>query len=149
MRKLGLIICLMIISGCASVQIPNYIQDKHPYKKVFYGSYDEVLEATTSAIEKLDWEISGKSDPSIYEQSKQLSDPDARQILIFTGIKQTPMILGTRYSRINAYVRTVKENEIEVEVRYLIVNSIPFTSFSGYRKDAFVKRLFNQIEKSL
>jgi len=148
--KKFLFICLLIsLTGCTIIRVPKYIQDSHPYRKNFYGNFDTVLSATTQTIDDFGWKIAGTSDPVVFEKSRELDDLTGKQIVLFTEIRQTALFLGTRYSRLNAFLRTVDENTTEVELRYITVTSIPFKSFYNYKKDGVIKRIFLHIEQRL
>ena len=51
MKKFLWVVLLLSFTGCVSINIPNYIQDRNPYKKTFYGPFDKVQEAITKAFE--------------------------------------------------------------------------------------------------
>lgn len=137
-------ICLFL-TGCTSVQLPKYVQDKNPYTKEFYAHFDETLAAARQSISELDWKISDEVSPAEYEQTNQTN---SKQVLLFTQTKQTSMFLFTRYTQINVYVRELK-NATAVEVRYAVVTALPLKQFRGFRNDYFVNRLFALIAKKL
>lgn len=144
------IIALLVIgclSGCTSVDVPKYIKDEHPYKQVIYASFEKTLEATTEALADAGWKIVSKSDPNVFEHSA-VKDPNGQQVLLFTDIKDIPLFLGTRFARINVYLRsTGRPNETEVELRYLTVNSVALGSFKNYKHPVATDRIFNDINK--
>ena len=45
MRKLLWVACMALLCGCTTAKIPQYLADKHPYKKQFYANYDAALKA--------------------------------------------------------------------------------------------------------
>ena len=140
-------ILLMIfsLSGCTTVSIPNYIQDKNPYKRVYGANFEGVLMSATRALEHSGWVVTNKYDPTVFEQNKELNSPEAKQLMLSTDVRQTPFIVGTCYRRINIYIRTVDEKSTEVEMRYVKVTSVPFKSFNSYRNDRAIKRLLDSI----
>jgi len=146
-KKLYLSLFLLLCVGCASAQIPTYLQDKNPYTKRFYANYDEALSAILESLEDLGWEIDARVDPAVYEQ-KEASLYDGQRLLVMTKIRQTPMFLGTRYARINIILRSKKDIS-EVEIRYVTVNSLPIRNITAYRNDSAVERIFNHISELL
>ncbi len=147
-KALGLIVVIMLC-GCSTVNIPKYIPDTRPHKQTMYASFDQTLQATKSALQGGGWEIVDTTDPNVYEHSTILTE-DGQEILIFTGVKAIPMFLGTRYARVNIYLRTLAQpNSTEVEVRYLTVNSIGFKTFNNFKHPLAAKNILNDIEKNL
>ena len=148
-KNISYLMMMVLLSGCTTVSIPNYIQDKNPYKRVYYADFEDVLKTTTKALENYGWVVTNKYDPTVFEQTKELSSPQAKQLMLTTDVRQTPLVVGTRYARINAYVRTVDEKSTEVEMRYVTVNSLPFKSFNSYRNDRAIKHLLDSIGEIL
>ena len=147
-QKCLLISLFLSCTGCASVTIPNYIQDKNPYKQVFYASFDKTRETVVKTLEDSGWVIEKEAKPALFERERDL-ESDNKQTLIFTKVRQISFFLGSRYTRINAYVHEMANSEIEVEIRYIVVTSMVFKSFYGYKKDQAVERIFNKIEENL
>ena len=145
MKKTAILV-LFFLMGCASTNIPSYIQDKYPYKRTFYADFDKVYKATAQTLLKYGWTVTGTSDPSVFERSSSTDDSQNKQILIFTDIRQTSLFFGTRYARINAYIRTQSDHSTEVEIRYLTISSMSFKNFYNYRKDKLIERMFKHIE---
>ena len=148
MKKILSSFLLLTLVGCASIHIPNYIQDKNPYKRTFYAQYNEVRETTVQALKKFGWTIEKETEPSLFERQRG-SGGDERQILLFTKIRETSLFVGSRYARINVYLRAAANNETEVEIRYLTVTSAMFKSFNSYKNDRAVERIFKHIEEGL
>lgn len=146
LKKSSLIILILALVGCASVVIPNYIQDVNPYKKKFYGKFDEVLGATTKTLEDFGWIISNTADPAVFERNRKLEDSADQQTLILTEMRQTAFFVGSRYGRINVYLRTSSDNAVEIELRYVTVTSFPFKNFKNYKNDGVADRIFKHIE---
>lgn len=147
MRKVLSLFLVLVCVGCTSVHVPVYLPDKNPYTKRFYANHEEALIAITKALEDLGWEIEDTTDPSVYERNST-PDLDEKEILIFTRTRQTPMFLGSRYAKINVYVRSKKEIS-EIEIRYLTVTSLPFRSFESYQNNSAVQRIFGRIAELL
>ncbi len=146
-RKIFLLgIPLLFCMGCASVIVPQYIHEEHPYHKKLYADFDKVQEAIHQALKESGWQVAKTADPAIFERNKTPVDPQARQVLIFTEIRQTALFLGTRYARMNIYLHAGHDNTTEVEARYLTVTSVPFKTFYNYRNDRFVQKLLERLE---
>ena len=149
MKKITIFLLILCCGGCASFDIPKYIPDNHPYKKKFYASFDEVLRVTKRTLQDNGWKIESTSDPSIYERTKMVGSKPGRQIVIFTKIRQTSLVVGTSYARVNAFLWTGSDSSIELELRYVTVSSTPLKTFYNYRKDNVIESLLKQIEKRL
>ena len=140
MNKFLLIISFCFIGfvgGCASIDIPNYIQDENPYKKTFKMSYADVLEATKQSLEYAGWTIVQEADPAVYEHAR-IADAGIKQVLLLTNVRQLGLVVGTRYARINVYVHSAKDVSTEVEVRYVTANSVGFKTFYNYQRDEHI-----------
>jgi len=148
-KKFVIFLLLFALVGCTSIIIPNYIQDKNPYKKIFYASYDDSLKATLQTMEDLGWIVIETADPSVYERYRETVQEYAQQILIFTDLRQISLFVGSRYAKLNVYLRTAPDDATEVEIRYLTINSTFLKSFYDYRSDAAVQRIYDHIEKLL
>ena len=146
-KKFFLLLIIFMLSGCTTVNIPNYIQDKNPYKQTYTASFENVLMAASKALEHSGWVVTNKYDPAVFEQNKELNFSGAKQLMLSTNVRQTPFIFGTRYGRVNAYIRTIDEKSTEVEMRYVTVTSIPFKNFNSYRNDRAIKHILDSIEK--
>ena len=143
------IFCLALLSGCSTVEIPKYIKDVNPYDQTFYASFQNTLDATTKALEHYGWEIIETAEPSMFEHSKAVDSPTTKQILLFSQVRQTGLFLGSRYQRLNVILRSVQDGRTDAELRYVTVSSIPFKSFTKYKKDAVAKRILDRIEYNL
>lgn len=148
MKNNFLIFFCFLLIGCTTTNIPSYIQNKNPYEKEFYADFDAVFKAAQESLKELGWEIVKTSDPSEYERFPVVENA-GRQTLLFTEVRQTSMFIGSRYARINVYLREVSENSTTMEIRYLTVTSLVFKNFTNYKNDAAVTRLFDYIEKKL
>ena len=143
MRRIFSFILLIFIVGCTTLQLPSYIQDKHPYTQRFYGEHKEVVDAVTKGLADLGWKAEGNADPFVYEQSR-LAEAGSENILLFTQVRQTPMLLWTTYVRLNVFISS-KNKVSDVEIRYSKLKAFPFKEFRGYRNDKLVKRIFQRI----
>ncbi len=148
LRKILFMVCVVTLAGCSTIDIPQYIQDKYPYQKTLYKSFDKTLEATRQALTDLGWTIDKEVQPSIYERNRVVEEGEGQATLIFTDVRRTPFILGTRYAHLNIYLRG-GEKVTEVEIRYLTLNSLAFKTFRHYKNDAATERIFKKIEENL
>ena len=147
MKKISALIFLITLtSGCVSIQIPEYIQDHHPYKKEFTAAFDKTLAATKQALAGLGWRILKSYQPGVFEQTPVPAGEE--QLLLFTESKQSYRFLFSRYSRLNIYLRSLKDTT-EVEIRYAVLTPLPMKSLKSYRNDRLVRQLFRQIEVQL
>ena len=148
MKKILLGLLLMIFAGCSTIDIPQYLQDKHPYQKTFYQSFDRTLEATRQTLTDLGWKVAKEVQPSVYERNRALEEGEGKALLIFTDVRRTPFFLGSRYARLNIYLRG-GDKVTEVEIRYLTLNSLALKTFRHYKNDAAAERIFKKIEEKL
>lgn len=148
MKKIFLILIMIFLTGCASVNIPKYIVDENPYKKKFYSEFETTLKVTVSTLKDFGWEVEEITKPSVFERAKDLG-VENQQVLLFTNIRETSMFLGSRFARLNVYVRSGTDNISEVEIRCITVNSVVYNKFTSYKKDSAVERIFDKIQEHL
>lgn len=146
MRKFVLII-LVFLTGCTTAQIPQYLQADHPYMRRFYADFEQTQAAINQALTDLGWEIEKTTDPLVYEESV-VNNLDGQKVLIMTKIRQTPLFLGTRYAKMNIYIRS-KNKISEVEIRYYTVTSLPLRNLDSYRNDSAAERILKHIGEVL
>ncbi len=137
----------LLLSGCVTVKIPKYIQDASPYKKRFYASFEETLNAARQALGDEGWRISEMANPAVFEQSQVVS-PDTKQIVIFTEARQTPFIFSSRYMTVNVFLRNADDGT-DVEVRYASVTPMLFKNANNYKNDSVVNKILNRISELL
>ena len=147
MRKVWLIITLLVFTGCAAAQIPAYLQKKFPYTHRFYAGYDKALSSLEQTLSDLGWVIEKQVDPSIFEEDTQ-SAPGSKSILVITQVRQTPMILGTRYAKMNIILHSSGDVS-EIELRYVTVTSLPLKNFVSYKNDSAAERFFGRFDQVL
>lgn len=150
--KMGKFVSVTILAfaicGCANVTIPNYIKDINPYKRTFYADYGNVRTVTVEALNRFGWTIESESEPVVFEREREAGE-GWQQTLLFTKVRQFSFFLGTRYTRLNVFLRAINTNETEAEIRYLRATSIAFKNFYRYRNDRFVQQIFTDIEEKL
>jgi len=147
MKKISLILALMFLTGCATTSMPSYLQPKKPYIKRYYSNYEKTLPSVKSVLAELGWVLEESTDPGVYEHTR-FNDLDENQLLLVTVVRPTPMLVGTRYARMNIYLRSKKELS-EVEVRYLTTTSTALNNFSTYNNNSAVKRFFTRLDEVL
>ena len=146
MRRYFLLLVLLFF-GCTTTTIPVYLPSKKPYVKRFYVNYDAALSAIEQTLKDLGWQVEKKLDPAVYEQLRA-SDLDEKQILVITKIRQISFVIGTRYARMNIYLRS-KKSISEIEIRYLTLSSLTLKSLKDYSNDSEVKRIWGKLEEIL
>ncbi|MFA5060478.1 MAG: hypothetical protein WC676_07625 [Candidatus Omnitrophota bacterium] len=149
MKKILSIAMALLLAGCVTVKIPKYLQDEFPYKKQYFHNFDDTLAATTKALENLGWRISETTHPSVFEHGPDTQESGPRQVLIFTEVRQTPLILSSRYMSLNVYLKQADGNSTDVEIRYVSVMPVLFKSVQNYKNDSVVYKIFDQISELL
>ena len=146
MKKIIIILFSLVIAGCITVKVPKYLHQDFPYRQDYAASFERTFSATVGALRESGWSIIETTDPASFEPGANNS---GRQVLIFTRIRQTPLLLISSYSSLNAYLREMDKDRTQVEIRYLHVLPLPFKHFSNYQNDALVKKIFNKISEKL
>ena len=148
LKKWLIPVIVVTLCGCVTVKTPTYIKDPSKYKKEFFASYEKTLEAVQQALEDNGWKISGMTDPGVYEQQPTDTTGTRKQILIFTEVRQTPLILLSRFMNLNVYLRTT-DTGTEVEIRYSLVTSMLVRNTYSSTNDAVVNKILNRIGEIL
>ena len=148
-RLLFLMLTCLTLASCSSVHMPSYIQDDYPYQDLIYADYDKTVDAVRDTLISLGWEITDMVDPAVYERNKILDSPYDQHTMIFTDVRQTRLFVGTRYQRMNIYLKSIDKNSTHIEVRYLTASSFLFKTFYAHKNDAVVKRIINAIEENI
>ena len=149
MKKILFILLLLSCAGCVSVRIPRYLEDSSTYIKKFYAPFAETFDATQKTLQEQGWVISDTADPAIYEQTANYDSKRGKQTLIFTKTRQTSLLLFSRYTNLNVYVRSLDSSSTEVEIRYHSVTPLFLKSLQSTKNDHFVDKLFKLIAQSL
>lgn len=148
-KKIGFFVSMMlliVLAGCITVQMPQYVKDKNPYRKEFYADYNKTVLATTEALMKLGWKIVKEENPAVFESDSVTGPKEPRQVLIFTNVRQSSMLLSSRYTTINVLVKEDNE-KANVEIRYFSILSTMLRNFESYENDSFVDKIFTEIDK--
>ena len=145
MRVYAVFSCLLFLCGCTTT-VPNYIKSDHPYGRKMYGEFTKIDAAVRNVLVHQGWKIVGQADPSTYERGdEEATDKD---ILLFTNVKQHPMVLYSSYTHLNVYLHAVPEGA-QIEVRYGKVTPLLFKQFNGTRNDKLANKLIEDIEQEL
>lgn len=136
----------IFVTGCTAVNVPSYLQDKRPYIRRVYATFPQTVTAVETALAETGWTIEKKLDPVVYEQTDK--NLDGENLLLITQTRQTPMFLGTRYARMNIYIRS-NQGVAEVEVRYLTITSIFPKNFRSYKNESAAERFLGLVEQRL
>ncbi len=142
-----LLLMLFVFAGCSSVQIPAYIQEKKPFNQRFYAGYPRVVAACQQALLDLGWVVEKEVAPQVFEVVSADS-PEGENILLVTETRETRMILGTRYARMNIYVRS-KGDISDVEVRYMVITDLFLYKPKVFGDEAFAQRFFSRMQLHL
>lgn len=147
MKNSFFVLVVVLLAGCATTNMPSYLQPKKPYLTRYYSNYEKSLSAVKQTLIELGWTLEETTDPGVYEHTR-FNDLDEDQVLLVTVVRPTPMLIGTRYARMNIYLRSKKDLS-EVEVRYLTTTSTALNNFSTYNNDSAVKRFFERLSEVL
>ncbi len=140
---------LLLVSGCATVNIPSYIKDNHPHTHLIYADFDGAVTAVKQALRDLGWTVIDESDPRVYEHSA-VQQQGGRELLLFTDIRETPFVVGTKYRRINVYLRsTSRPKQTEMELRYITISSFAFTKNRKYKHPQAAAKIFEAVDNKL
>lgn len=148
MKKCLNFLVLLFFVGCASVNVPGYIQAEYPYKRVMYGDFKDVLQAVKDVLIEDGWQIAKETHPALYERNATYGPEDKEHALIFTGIKQRSRLVYSKFVHLNVYINRTSEG-IEVDVRYGSVADFYVKKVRRYRDDALVKKILDRIEQKL
>ena len=148
MFRLSIVIVgILALSGCTTIQIPNYIQANNPYIRKMYGDFDQVAQATKTVLAKYGWQIDKEVDPSVYERDSRYDNNPAKNLLIFTNLKQRSLVLTSSYTHLNVFLHSVG-TATEVEVRYHSMMPV-IKRFVSTRNDKLANRILDAIEQQL
>lgn len=142
------IMMLLFLTGCSTVQIPNYIKADHPYIRRVYGSFDQVSTAVKAVLAQEGFKVEKETAPDVYERDSRDQQEGAKGSLVLTDVKQYSRILYSSYVHLNVYLRQLADG-VEVEIRYGKVTTVLFRQLKGTRNDGYARRLLDRIEAQL
>lgn len=145
MKKIMLSILFLGMAGCATVNIPNYIDPQHPYVRKVYGDYDAIVAAVRKVLAQEGWAVQSETSPSTYERDGSIEGGATGGVLLFTSVKQHSRFLYSSYTHLNAFVRPVAGGA-EVEIRYACLTPLGIKQFKGTRNDQLADRILDAIE---
>lgn len=147
-RKFWMLGALVFFMGCASLNVPSYIQAEKPYKRNFYGKFDDVLGEVRAGLADQGWQVEKEVDPSLYERNPLISEGDKDHVLIFLKAREYQRGIYKKTVQLNVYVDRTSEG-VEVDVRFRSVKNFYLFKMRAYRNDRLVKDLLDHIEKKL
>lgn len=142
MRKTFMMFLAVLLMGCASVPIADYVPDIHPYQRKYYAGYNRVLEATQQALRDFGWKVEKIADPTVYE----LMDEDiAQRSLLITEPRSFNYGMGSHQARVNIRILAGNDNTTDVEIRYLSSNKVGFKQLKSYQDDGKAELILYRI----
>ncbi len=148
MNKLILSFLCVILAGCATVNIPNYIDPAHPYVHKVYGNYAVIIASIRQVLAQEGWPVHSEANPADYEHSSDAQQDQNKSVLLFTDAKQHSRILYSSYTHLNVFIRPVADGA-EVEIRYSCLTPILGKQSKSMRNDKLVDHLFDAIKRRL
>ncbi len=139
--NLVLLLCLFILTGCATTNLPEYIKSVHPYSKKISGNQDRIIDAIKVVLFKEGWDIEVQMNPSMFERRSGGED-QSNDVLFVTKPKRVYKGLYWATVHLNVFVFSYADGA-EVEIRYESFSPIT----SGQRNDKLAKILLEQIEQ--
>jgi len=149
MKKFTVMLLLLSLMGCVTVKIPKHLSDEFPYKENFSAVFDETYEITMKSLRDLGWKVSDTTYPAVLDQDLSEEGDEAKQVLIFTDVRQTPFFLSSRYMSLNVIITSVERFSTDVEIRYSSITPILFKNIESYQNNPVVNKVFNRIRKQL
>lgn len=148
LSKAFLLVFILSLSGCATVNVPHYIQAQHPYERTYYGSFNDVLNAVRTTLKQEGWQIFKEVDPTMYERNPLHNPGDEQHILIFTEVKRTQRFVYTKSTHLNVYVSRI-DGGVGVDMRYGSVKDFHLWKMRSYRNERLVKTILDRIGHKL
>ena len=145
MKKAILSILFLCTAGCATVNIPNYIDPQHPYVRKVYGDYNAIVAAVRQVLADEGWAVQSETSPSTYERDNSAEGSVTGGVLLFTSVKQHSRFLYSSYTHLNVFIRPVADGA-EVEIRYACLTPLGVKQFKGTRNDKLADRILDAIE---
>jgi len=149
MNTIRLILGLIVISGCTNINVPNYVKDEHPYTRLFYAPFEKVRDAAEHILDEHGWTVLKETDPALFEVDRSTGYKGEPQTLMFTEIRQTNFFVGSKYTRLNVFLRLLPDGATEIELRYLGIANILFKKFHDYRNDKAMEQILDAIEEKI
>jgi len=137
---------IFVFSGCASVQMPEYISRvDHPYERKYYAGFEKVTSIFMYVLKKQGWTVSSESDPAIYERDDRYDNNGYRNLLIMTEVKK--QFLHLTNVHLNIFIHSIG-NTCDVEVRYEAQAGLVKQFTSGHN-DKIVQGILDATEEEI
>jgi len=146
MKRWGLILLLVALTGCASVRIPDYIKSDHPYVRKISGDYNQILSSIKDVLYKEGWLIHQEVNPGEYER-RDGGEDQSRDVLYFTEIKRHSKVAYATYTHLNVFVHANADGA-EVDLRYEAITPGPIKQ-NNLRNDRMANRILDEIEQAI
>ena len=140
---------ILLLSGCATVQAPEYISRvDHPYDRKMYASFEKVSSAVYYVLKTKGWAISEESLPSIYERDDRYDNNGYRNLLIMTSPRKHGRLVYATYEHVNAFIHCMA-GTCDVEIRYEAQTPSPVKEFITTRNDPLVNGIFDAVQQEV
>ncbi len=149
MKRILALILILVICGCVTVRIPKYLEGEFPYRRSFEANFQNTFDATLKALKDSGWKVTETTSPAVFAPGRTSDKTKKYEILVFTEIKQSAMVLASSYVTLNALLRSTDANHTEVEIRYLSMTAMFFKTVNSYQNDRVVGKIFKKIEQIL
>lgn len=146
--KFSILVCVLSAAGCATVNPQHYIQAENPYKRTYYGSFNEVLDAVRLTLDEEGWPIAKEVDPNLYERNPLQKSGDQDNILLFSKIKRAQRFVYVKATHLNVYVIPI-DGGVEVDLRYGSVTDFRLWKKRSYRNERLVNKILDRVEQKL
>ena len=143
MRPIALVVLLGFLTGCAAVNLPDYIKSVQPYTRKMSGDQDRIIEAVKVVLFKEGFEIASQLNPSTYERRPGGED-QSKDILLITKPKKYFKGLYFTSMYLNIFINSAADGA-EIEIRYEAHSPVR----TGVRNDKLCNNLLDHIEKEL
>ena len=142
------LVFIFCISGCASVQIPEYIsRADHPYQRKIDGSFEKIVSSFIYVLKQHGWRVTNGLDPAVYERDDRYNNDLYQNLLIMTAVKKNYRVLYTSYTHLNVLIHA-RANTCDVEIRY--ETKIPLIKqFTSARNDRLVEDILDAVEQEV
>ena len=146
-KKMAPVTIYFMLSGCASVQMTDYIKADHSYERKIYGSFEKVTSAVMFVLHQQGWGIIQEAEPAVYERDERYENNGFNNLLIFTNVKRHSSILYSTYAHLNVLVHCLG-NTCDVEIRYGAVTPI-IKQLTTTHNDHLAEGLLDAVEREV
>ena len=147
MRSMVLIFTFLL-SSCASVQLPGYINKAdHPYERKYYASFEKLVSSMIYVLRNKGWTISSEADPAIYERDERYENSGYQNLLLITDTKKNYRVLYSSYTHLNIFIHSMAKT-CDVEIRYEAQTPL-IKQFISTRNDRMVQGILDAVEQEI